>query len=131
MSSNPKKNALLDEILEEVEQAQPLDHWTSFIETLHFPREMAPAMVTGRPELLAILQPRDLTAAECKVMFDLIGGLIRTNIALRQHAEKVSQLTDNWAGAFKQLASVGYDIQAFAKFERVEGAREQREADEG
>jgi hypothetical protein len=101
-----------------------LESWNAFIETLDIPREIAPAIFTGRPELLALMQPRTLDAAECKVMFALISNLIRTNVALRTHAERTAQLVDNWTGAFAALRGVGEDIQRFANFERVDDEQE-------
>jgi hypothetical protein len=67
------------------------------------------------------IQPRALTAAEAKPLFDIIASLMGTNMALREHAEQLAQFTHNWAEAFKQLRAVGYRIERFANFEHDDG----------
>lgn len=102
-----------------------LDNWTELVDEIKVPAEIYPALMSGRPELIKLIQPRDLTADESKVLFDIIGTLIKTNTALRDHAEQVAQFVDNWAGAFAQLRSAGAKIQRFANFEHADMIEEE------
>ena len=123
MSNNQRRIDTLNEFITKVDEASPLDCWTAFIEEMQVPREIALAIHTGRPELLALAKPRALSEAECKILYDLIGNLIRTNVALRQHAEHTATMVENWATAFKGLRRIGDDIVEFANFRSVKDAR--------
>jgi hypothetical protein len=106
----------LDGRIAELAKRARLDGWTSFVEALQVPAELAPAIMTGRVELLKITPTRDYSAAEVAVLFKLIGALMETNAALREHAQEVAHLVDNWASAFKTLAAVGAKVEKFANF---------------
>jgi hypothetical protein len=93
-----------------------LDSWTMFVDEMKVPGDIYPALATGRPELIKLIQPRELAADEAKVLFDIIGTLINTNMALREHASQVAHFMDTWADAFKHLHSVGDKVQRFANF---------------
>jgi len=62
----------------------------AFIRELRVPAELLPAITTGRTELIALATPRALTAEECRALYALIGALIDTNAALRDHATAVA-----------------------------------------
>lgn len=108
----------LDAEIKRLSVACRLDAWNAFVEEMKVPGDIYPALASGRPELIKLVQPRALTADEAKVLFDIIASLIGTNIALREHAEKVAQLVDNWAGMFAGLQGTGQRIQRFAQFDR-------------
>jgi hypothetical protein len=97
-----------------------LDQIDAFTETVQVPRDFLPALMAGRPELLKIAQPRDMTAAEVKQLYDLIGVLVETNMALREHAHEVAKLTHNLLGGFTAVQSAARQIDHFANFRAPE-----------
>lgn len=97
-----------------------LNSWNSFVEELQVPSEIYPALLTNRMELLKLAKPRELSVKECAGLYQLIGGLIETNSALREHAAEVAHQTKIWADAFKQLHAVGQRIEKFAQFKHDE-----------
>jgi hypothetical protein len=97
-----------------------LDGWNEFIEELKVPSELYPALMTMRPQLLKMVQPRALSADEAATLYQLIWGLMETNAALRQHAEGVAKLVHDWSAAFKSLERVGRKIEDFAQFRITE-----------
>lgn len=109
------------------EQAK-LDSWNSFVEELQVPSEIYPALVTSRPELLAAVQPRDLPANEVGVLYKLIGGLLETNAALREHTERVAQLTGILNDSLKGFASAARSIHDFANFRTVADSEDEHAA---
>jgi hypothetical protein len=116
----PSQRAMaLDLFLQEKEKLLTLESWNSFVRELLIPEDVMPAVVTGRPELIRALPGRDLAAADVKILYELIAGLLETNAALREHAEDVATSMTIWAGAFKQLETVGYQVQRFAQFRRI------------
>lgn len=120
-NSKADRHDRLDALLLKCREENQLESWNSFIEAVDVPRELAPALITGRTELLALMQPRELTKEQCAAMFAVIQVLIKTNVALKQHAEQTAHLVDVWANSFKQLASLGYDITQFANFRSFDG----------
>lgn len=117
MPLTPRQQALNDEIVR-LSNACILDGWASYIEAIQVPDEIAAALTTGRPELLALIQPRTLDAVECSKLYDLLRVLITTNMALQQHAQQLSQLVDNWMQQFSGLHSVANQIEHFANFRK-------------
>lgn len=69
-----------------------MESWNAFVRELNVPGELVPAFATGRIEMVKLARPRALTEAECKVMFELVGGLLETNAVLREHASLVGDL---------------------------------------
>jgi len=106
---------LHEEVAELAKHAR-LDSWNSFVEELQVPSDLYPALLTLRPQLLRAVTPRALTADECRALYQCIAGIIETNAALREHAEQVANLTQNWLDAFRGLDSIGRQIVDFAKF---------------
>lgn len=106
-----------------------LDSYTSFVEEFPILRELFPALTTGRSELLAGANPRALTQDECAIVFKMVGAIVETNFALREHAEHVALMTKNWSQAFTHLRAVGDKVERFANFQTVDV--EQEDATEG
>jgi hypothetical protein len=117
MNDRKNKAQELDEQIKLLASECRLDAWTAFVDEMAVPGDMYPALASGRPELLKLIQPRAMTADEAKPLFDIIASLIATNMALREHAEQLALFAHNWADAFKALHSVGERIERFAKFE--------------
>jgi hypothetical protein len=112
----------------EYRKTAKLDSWNSFCEELHVPSDIYLALMTNRPELMRLVQPRALTIDECAVLYKLIGGLMETNAALRQHTQRVAQLTSNLSGAMVQFSRAALSIQQFANFTVSEDAEDDEEA---
>jgi hypothetical protein len=117
MNDRKNKTQQLDEEIRRLASECKLDNWTAFVDEMKVPADIYPALASGRPELLKLMQPRALSADEAKVLFNIIGSLISTNMALREHAEQLALFTHNWADAFKALRGVGERIERFANFE--------------
>lgn len=117
MNDRKNKAQELDETIKRLASECRLDAWTAFVDEMRVPGDMYPALASGRPELIKLIQPRALTAEEAKPLFDIIASLIGTNMALREHAEQLALFTHNWATAFTALRSVGERIERFAMFD--------------
>lgn len=104
--------------LRELSAACTLDSWNSFVRELTVPGDLVPALLTNRPELLGLLKPRALSEEECGQLYTLIGGLLETNAALRQHAQTTAQLVEDWMSNFVGLQATAEKIQMFANFDR-------------
>lgn len=129
MSTNegttPRKSqriSRLEDFLSEKAATCQMRSWNDFTAPVTIPPELFPALMTGRPELLEGLKPRALSEDECKSIYELIVTLIKTNMALREHAELLAQSVSTWAGAFRHLEKVGVSIQHFANFRSPDGA---------
>ena len=103
-------------LLERINQVSRLESWTSFVESINVPGDILPALMTGRPELLRIVKGRALTADECTAIYKLVSVLIDTNMALREHAQLVAQLTQNMMGGFQAINAHAKRIDDFANF---------------
>jgi hypothetical protein len=126
----PKKQLAADKLNErlvELIALGRLNSWNSFIEELQVPGDLQAALLTGRGTLVKIAPPRALSAEECETLYKLIGGLIDTNAALREHAAEVAHLVDLWAGSFTQLDTLGRRIQHYANFRVPEKEEEEQE----
>lgn len=117
MTKPRDKAEQLEADIKRLSQACKLDNWTQLINEVDVPYDIAPALLSGRPELIKIIPPRDITANEAKALFNIIGSLIETNSALQEHAAQLSLFVGNWADAFKHLRSLGDKIQRFAQFD--------------
>lgn len=115
------RDLALDALVREIGEATALPHWNALARSVNIPSDLLPALMSGRIELLALAQPRAMSADEVRMLYDLIGSLITTNSLLKQHAEQVSQLVKTWANAFKHLHSVGNRVQQFANFQPIRG----------
>lgn len=108
----------LDKQVTDLSDRCRLKDWSYYIESIELPQDVLPALMTGRPELLQHLKPRALTEEETAKLYKALAALIETNMALREHAQQLAQLTDNWAQQFRGLEGVGNKIQNFANFRR-------------
>lgn len=85
-------------------------------ETVAVPREFAVALMTRRPEMMRLVQPRALTVEECAAVYQLVATLIETNDALINHAQGVETLADNVTQQFKGVTSMLRQLEDFAAF---------------
>ena len=118
----PRKLAAIERIAEEIRsyrESTKLDSWNSFVEGLQVPGDLYPAVLTNRPQLVLAATPRELSKDECAVLYKLIAGLLETNAALREHTERVGQLTENLNAAMTNFVRVAQQIKLFANFEVV------------
>jgi len=125
---NTRDRELKEQIIDLAKRAR-LDGWNEFVEELKVPSELTTALVTNRPELIRLAQPRPLTAEEAKALYTLIGALLETNTALREHAECVSIMVRNWSGAINGLFGVARRISRFAEFRHADAAAEGEDDD--
>lgn len=135
MPKNPtgKRLSLSDRIQSEIAESRrdaQLDSWNAFVDELKVPSDLYPALTTNRPELLSIAQPRALTAEECDVLYKLIGGLMKTNSALRRHAERVSQLTGILNSSIIGALSAARSIDDFANFRVTSDGADESEGED-
>jgi hypothetical protein len=93
-----------------------MEHWTSFIRALDVPGDLVPAFASGRVELVRLAQPRPISEAECRVLYDLIGGLLETNRVLRDHAQAVADYAQVIAGNVKGVLTTAERLQRLAEF---------------
>jgi len=97
-----------------------LDSWSDFVRPLNIPREFAPAVMSGRFELIEIcaaqVADREWDASERKSMIKLVAGLLETNMALQEHAQGLSSLVTSWGQQFAGLEALGRQIETFADF---------------
>ena len=110
-----KAEALADNI-RHYRKTCSLESWTSFVRELQVPNDLYPALAADRAELVRLAKPRALTEDECRILYDLLGGMLETHWALRAHTAKVAELVDRWGQAFKGLATISVQIQDLANF---------------
>lgn len=113
------KHQEMDARIRELRAECKLDTWTSFVEELKVPSVIYPALMTNRPELLKAAPVKALTEGECRVMYDLVGGLMETNAALRKHASDTAHLVNNWTNAVRAMVSIAGQIEQFANFRQM------------
>jgi len=116
--TTPTKQYELDALVTRISQNYSREYWTEFLRDVLIPSEMVPAIMTNRPELLRLMQPRPFTVEESKAMIELVAALIETNMHLQQHARDLAVLVGEWNRAFKGLQTIGRRIDHFANFRR-------------
>lgn len=116
------RQADLEEKIRDLAKRAKLNCWTEFVRELKVPSELVPALTTGRPELVCLAKPRELTAEEAAALYKLIGALIETNMVLRGHASEVADMVSNWVGSLHGMIGVADKIGRFADFRHEEAA---------
>ena len=107
-------------IIEEYRERCSLNSVNAFVrETPRLPTEIGAALLSGRTELISFAKPRDMKSDEVAALYQLIGVLVETNAALRDHTSAVAQMVTQWTDAFKHLASLGQNIDALAHFDKT------------
>jgi hypothetical protein len=107
----------LEDELHALAERCSLEHAHQLVRAVDLPPDLAAALLTNRVELLALARPRALTEEEAGRLYKLVAVLMETNAALREHADNVSRLAENWLSQFTGLASVGEGIVRYARFE--------------
>ena len=115
MSTKQSRAERLDEHITELRRRAKLDTWNDFIREMAVPSDLMPAMMTMRTQLMP--QARSLTAEDCDVLYRIIGVLMETNAALREHTENTALLVDEWTDTFKGIHTLATRIGMFANFE--------------
>ena len=118
---NTRDRELKEQIIDLAKRAR-LNGWNEFVEELNVPSELTPALVTNRPELIRLAQPRPLTAEEAKALYTLIGALMETNSTLREHAAAISTMVQNWISAIHGFYGLAQRISRFAEFRHGDAA---------
>jgi hypothetical protein len=112
--------AKLQATLDKAQQACALDDWNCFLEPMDAPQDLAVAIMTGRPELVKLAQPRALTQDECAVVFKMLSILLETNSALREHAALTAQLVGQWTDSVQAIFATAGKIEDFANYRPVD-----------
>jgi hypothetical protein len=99
-----------------IEIQSRITKWNEFVRELQVPDDIAPAMLTGRLELLRLAQPRALTSDECGVLYQLIGGLLETNQALQQHSSLVATLASEAGRTIGGITGSVDRLESYANF---------------
>ena len=119
----PRKPSTLERLTIEIAELRgkaKLDSWNAYVTELQVPGDLYPALLTNRPELMATVPRRPLNEHECDVLYKLIGGLLETNAALREHTARVAQLTENLASQMTGFMAVARQVEMFANFRNPE-----------
>lgn len=117
-----KRLSELDARIEHLRNLSRLDSWNNFVSELQVPSYLMPGIITMRPELLLAAAPGPLGPEEVKVLLRVMGGLMETNAALRQHAELLAGLTDDALGMLKGLNGTLGKIGDYAHFRSAGGS---------
>jgi hypothetical protein len=116
VNNRRNKTDQLEAEINRLAKACKLEGWNSFVTEMTMPGSIYLPLATGRPELIRVIKPIDLTAEQVAPMLNVIATLIETNVALRDHAAQLAHLVETWADAFKHLHGVGEKIERFANF---------------
>lgn len=117
-----RKPSATEERLIEIQKR--LSKWNEFVREIKVPADIAPAMMTGRLELLKLAQPRALTVEECVVIYELIGALLETNQALQEHSQLVADIATEVRRGLGGLNGLAGRLESYGNF------REPRESEE-
>lgn len=126
--SKARADELREQIIDLATRAR-INGWNEFVEGLNIPSELVPAFVTCRPELVRLAQVRPLTAEEAQALYTLIGALLETNMVLREHAQQVETMIQNWVGSIYGMVGVAGRIGRFAAFRHDDAASEGEDDD--
>lgn len=118
----PNKEQELNDRIIDLAKRQRLGGWNEFVEELKVPSELVPGLITMRPELIRLTSVRPLTASEGQALYTLIGALIETNMALREHAQGVATMVENWTGSIYGMVKLAGRIERFAEFRHADAA---------
>lgn len=111
---------LRQDMIAELDAKSKLRSWNELTQAVSIPVELAAAMHTQRAELIRIVPPKALTEDECRRLYDFIGTLIETNMALTQHAEQLAQLVGTWAESIRGAVGLAEQVRLFANFKAVD-----------
>lgn len=113
---------LRQEMIKDLSSRSKLRSWNELTRTVSLPAELAAALHTHRVELIRTVTPRAMTADEVGNLYDFIGTLIETNMALTEHAEQLAQLADTWAQSIRGAVGLTEQVRLFANFKEVDDA---------
>lgn len=89
--------------------------WSSLLEEVQVPGDIALAIQTNRPQLLALAK-RPMDAEEVGMLLNLMRVLMNTNQALREHSVLVSQRAEQVKGSLIGLNATLRKLDDFAAF---------------
>ena len=100
----------------ELRNRMKLDSWNAYITEIQVPSDLYPAMMSQRSALMP--NPTAKSADEVEILYDIIGTLMETNAALREHTEQTATLVSEWCRTFKALSTLGGHIEMFANLKQ-------------
>ena len=109
----------------ELHKRTTLESWSAYIRDMQVPGDLYPALMTQRPQLMP--KGRAMTAEETQVLYNIIGTLIDTNAALRDHTQQTAILVTSWVEHFKGMFSLAQNIDNFANLRLPEDSAEDDE----
>lgn len=96
--------------------AKKLRSWNELTDSVELPPDLYAVLMTGRPELLKIAEPRALSEEECAKLYKLLGVLIETNSALKLHSKLLAQHAENMSQQLKGVVGLTRALENFAAF---------------
>lgn len=81
-----------------------LDSWNSLVEEVSVPGDIGVAIMTGRSELLCLVN-REMSKEEVASVMNLIKVLMETNRELQAHSAELAQRLKNVGGTLKGLTT--------------------------
>ncbi len=90
--------------------------WDQFTREMRVLPDVAPALASGRAELMAVIKPRALSKGECEVLFEMLVVLMETNSDLREHAALLSQLAEQHLELVNGVVGKLHQLADFADF---------------
>ncbi len=103
-----------ERLLEQIQEK--MQTWSSLARDVKVPADFQPALMTGRPELMRLVKPRELSAADSAVFIDLIACLLETNSLLQQHASLVAKVVNQVASNARGTANAVVRLEHYANF---------------
>jgi len=119
MSKNRNRSRAAEERLtnlKELAARAKIDAPNAFTEVVNCPQDLFLALQTGRPELIKHVKSRPLSEEEGAAVYHLVAVLIETNMALREHAQIVATMADQWRSMVKGSLDFVTQIDNFANF---------------
>ena len=98
-----------------------LESWDCLTEEVTAAPDVMLALMSGRPELLAIVQPRALSPEEHGQLIHLLQVVLSTNRQLQRHSEQVAQQAGHVLGHMKGLQRSLDKLEDFANFRSETG----------
>ncbi len=94
---------------------EKLRNWSEFVREVKLPGDVAAAVACGRSQLLTACV-RDMTKDEVRMLMDLIGVYMDTNLELQRHSAQLAAELKNIRGTVGGLFKLVDKSTAYAEF---------------
>lgn len=92
-----------------------LKSWNELIEDVSLPNDFALALMSGRPELLRIVN-RPLSVEEARQVAHAMQVVMETNVALQRHCQEMADMVRDAYGNLKGLTTKLGQLEDHANF---------------